>query len=104
MKRPYWQPYWWRLRFRADGESEFAVLGPGPVGRVPNDALRNVPLEVWADALLEEAPDELDDLRGDLLLECFTEPAPTEGTPPVYSRQVRLPGPALPPYPGRRLS
>ncbi|MFI2206716.1 hypothetical protein ACH47Z_39540 [Streptomyces sp. NPDC020192] len=102
MKKTSWQPYWWRLLFRADGEPEFTVLGPKPVGQVPNDALKNASLEVWADALLEDSPDELDDLRGDLLLECYTEPAPAEGTLPVYSRQVRLPGYALSPYPERR--
>ena len=102
MKRPYWQPYWWRLLFRADGEPGFTVVGPNPVSQVPNDALKNASsLEVWANALLEDSPDELDDLRGHLLLECYTEPAPAEGTPPVYSRQVRLPGYGLPQYPKR---
>ncbi|MGV9298135.1 hypothetical protein [Amycolatopsis sp. NPDC003676] len=84
----YWQPYWWRLSFRADGEPGWAVLGPGEFSQVPNDALKNGSLEAWADALLEEAPDELDNLRGDLLLECFPEP----GAAPVYSREVRLSG------------
>jgi hypothetical protein len=102
LKKPYWQAYWWRLLFRADGEPGFTVVGPQPVSQVPNDALKNASLDVWAKALLEDSPDELDDLRGDLLLECYTEPAPAEGTPPVYSRQVRLPGYALPPYPERR--
>ncbi|MFE7594680.1 hypothetical protein ACFU6K_35275 [Kitasatospora sp. NPDC057512] len=101
MKHPHWQPYWWRLLFRADGEPEFTVIGPGPISRVPNDALKNASLEAWADALLADAPDELDDLRGDLLLECYTEPAPAADTPPVHARQVRLPGRALPPYPGK---
>ncbi len=68
------------------------VMGPEPVRQVPNAALKKAPLEAWADALLEEAPHELDDLCGDLLLECYDEPAPADGTPPVYSRQVRLPG------------
>ncbi len=103
LKKPFWQPYWWRLLFRADGEPEFTVMGPGPLSQVPNDALRNASLEVWANALLEDAPDELDDLRGDLLLECHTEPAPAEGTPPVYSRQVRLPGHASVPQEATRL-
>ncbi|WP_228561229.1 hypothetical protein [Catenulispora pinisilvae] len=90
--KPYWQQYWWRLLFRADGEPGWTVMGPEPVRQVPNAALKKAPLEAWADALLEEAPHELDDLCGDLLLECYDEPAPADGTPPVYSRQVRLPG------------
>ncbi|MFI2611029.1 hypothetical protein [Kitasatospora sp. NPDC018619] len=92
MKRTYWQPYWWRLLFREDGSSEWQVVGPEPVHRVPNDALKNASLEVWAHALLEETPDGLDDLCGDLLLECYDEPAPAEGTPPLYARRTRLPG------------
>ncbi|WP_104814720.1 hypothetical protein [Kitasatospora sp. MMS16-BH015] len=96
MKKPHWQPYWWRLLYRADGEPDFTALGPDPLSRVPNEALKNTPLEAWADALLADAPTELEDLRGDLLLECHTEPAPAAGTPPVYSRQVRLTGPDRP--------
>ncbi|MFI9161018.1 hypothetical protein [Kitasatospora aureofaciens] len=92
MKKPYWQPYWWRLLFREDGSSGWEVIGPEPVDQVPNDALKNASLEAWAHALLEEALDELEDLRGDLLLECYAERFPAEGTPPVYSRRIRLPG------------
>ncbi|GAA1031092.1 MULTISPECIES: hypothetical protein [Amycolatopsis] len=88
MSARYWQPYWWRLSFRADGEPGWTPMGPGEFSQVPNDALKNGSLEAWADALLEEAPHELDDLRGDLLLECFAEP----GAAPVYSREVRLSG------------
>ena len=90
--KPYWQQYWWRLLFRADGEPGWTVMGPEPVSQVPNTALKEAPLEAWAGALLEEAPHELDDLCGDLLLECYDEPEPADGTAPVYSRQVRLPG------------
>ncbi|MET8978027.1 hypothetical protein ABZX85_20680 [Streptomyces sp. NPDC004539] len=93
-KKPYWQPYWWRLLFRADGEPVFRAMGPEPFQQVSNRALKNGSLEAWAEALLAEAPGELEDLRGDLILECYTEPAPAEGTPPVYSRRIRLPGSA----------
>ncbi|MFJ1937084.1 hypothetical protein ACIOGZ_31050 [Kitasatospora sp. NPDC088160] len=91
-KKPYLQPYWWRLLFRADGTAAWEAMDRGPLIPVPNAALARAPLAVWADALLEEAPYELEDLHGDLLLECYAEPAVTDGTPPVYSRQVRLPG------------
>ncbi|MEV1068773.1 hypothetical protein [Streptomyces sp. NPDC050263] len=90
MKKPYFQPYWWRLRFRADGEPEWHLMDSGPLIQVPNEALKNASLEVWANALLEEAPYELEDMRGDLLLECYEEPAPADGTPPIYSRQIHL--------------
>ena len=92
MDKPYWQPYWWRLLFRADGDPEWAPLGPPPLTQVPNSALKETSLEAWADALLEQAPGELDDLRGELRLECYDVPEPADGTPPVYSLQIRLPG------------
>lgn len=95
MKKPYWQPYWWRLLYRADGASEWSPMGREPLSQVPNGALKNASLEAWAHALLAEAPHELDDLRGELLLECYEEPAPAAHTRPVYSRQVRLPGPSV---------
>ncbi|MFH8221972.1 hypothetical protein ACH4C2_23340 [Streptomyces sp. NPDC018057] len=103
MKEPYWQPHWWRLLFRAEGEPGWTVMGPGEFRQVPNQASRSATVGVWADALLEGSADELDDLRGELLVECYTEPAPADGTPPVYSRHARLPGHALPPFPPRRV-
>lgn len=93
MKERYWQPYWWRLRFRADDEREWSVMGP--ITRVPNAAL-GAGIEAWASSLLREAEDELDDLRGDLLLECFDGPAPADGTPPAYSAETRIAGRATP--------
>lgn len=93
MKRPYWQAYWWRLRFRADGGPGWVAVGSGEFARVPDAALREASLDRWADALLAQAPGELDDVRGDLLLECFAQPDPAAGAVPVYSRRVRLPGP-----------
>ncbi len=93
MKKPYWQPYWYQLLFRADREPTWTAMGPPPfLTRVPNAALKKASLEEWASALLEDAEHELTDLRGDLLLECYDEPAPADGTPPVYSRRIRLPG------------
>jgi hypothetical protein len=92
LEKPYWQPCWWRLLLRADGAPEWVVMGPQPMSQVPNDALTRATLEAWARVLLEEAPGDFDDLRGDLLIECYDEPAPAAGTPPVHSLQVRLPG------------
>ncbi|MER6087633.1 hypothetical protein [Streptomyces bluensis] len=95
MKKPYWQPYWWRMSYRADGASQWSPMGPEPISQIPDGALENASLEAWAHALLAEVPHELDDFRGELLLECYEEPAPAAHTRPVYSCQVRLPGPAL---------
>lgn len=67
---------------RHTGGEEFA--------RVPNTALRDSSLEAWAAAFLAEAQSELDDLRGDLLIECFAESAPGADTEPVHSAQVPL--------------
>jgi hypothetical protein len=46
LKKPYWQPYWWRLLFRADGEPGWDVLGPKPFSPVPSDALKKTSLDV----------------------------------------------------------
>ncbi|MFD4400928.1 hypothetical protein [Kitasatospora sp. NPDC058478] len=91
-KKPYWQPYWWRLMFRSDVAPEWEPMDRGPLTPVSNHALTTMSIEAWADGLLEEALHELEDLRGDLRIECYEEPVLTDGTPPVYSRQGRLPG------------
>lgn len=95
MKKPYWQAYWWRLSYREDGASPWSPMGREPLSQVPNAALKDATLEAWAHALLAEAPHELDDLRGELLLQCYDEPTPAADTPPVYSCRIRLPGSAL---------
>ncbi|MFJ9612084.1 hypothetical protein ACIRS1_37700 [Kitasatospora sp. NPDC101176] len=102
MKKPYWQPSWYRLLFRADGGSGWEVMGPPPVSRVPNAALANGSLEAWVQALLAGAVEELDDLRGELLIECFDGPEPAEGAQPVHSARIRLPGPTAGPSAPRR--
>ncbi|WP_371516427.1 hypothetical protein [Kitasatospora sp. NBC_01300] len=91
-KKPYWQPYWWRLMFRSDTTPEWVAMDRGPLSPISNHALKTMSIEAWADALLEEALHELEDLRGDLRVECYEEPVLTDGTPPVYSCQGRLPG------------
>lgn len=95
LNKPYWQRYWWRLSFREDGGTQWSPMDSGPLSQVPNTALATTTLEAWVAALLAEAPDELDDLRGELLLECYE--TPTADTPPVYSRRVHLPGSAVHP-------
>jgi hypothetical protein len=58
-------------------------------------ALRDSSPEAWAAAFLSEARSELDDLRGELLIECYDEASPAAGTAPVHSAQVPL-GPGRP--------
>jgi hypothetical protein len=97
MKKPYWQPYWYRLRIRTAAEpwAGWQALGGPEFSQVPNAALRDSSLEAWVTDFLQEARSELDDLRGVLLIECFQEPAPSVGTEPVHSAEVPL-GPARP--------
>ncbi|MFJ8113401.1 hypothetical protein [Streptomyces sp. NPDC096132] len=97
MKKPYWQPYWYRLRIRTASEpwAGWQGLGGPKFSQVPNVALRDSSLEAWVTAFLQEARSELDDLRGDLLIECYEEPAPNAATVPVYSAQISL-GPGQP--------
>lgn len=45
LKRPYWQPYWWRLLFRADDSSGWEAMGPQPLHQVPSDALKSASIE-----------------------------------------------------------
>ncbi|WBO64146.1 hypothetical protein [Streptomyces camelliae] len=66
------------------------ALGVPEFSQVPVGALSDSPLEVWATALLHEARSELDDLCGDLLIECYDEPTPSAGTEPAFSAQVPL--------------
>ncbi|CAM5253181.1 putative protein OS=Streptomyces aurantiogriseus OX=66870 GN=GCM10010251_62330 PE=4 SV=1 [Streptomyces aurantiogriseus] len=97
MKKPCRQPYWYRLRIRTAAEpwAGWKGLGGPEFRQVPHGALRDSSLEAWATAFLQEARSELDDLRGDLLIECYDRPAPGVGTEPVHSAQVPL-GPGQP--------
>jgi hypothetical protein len=49
-------------------------------------------LEEWLSALLRDAVDALDDLRGELLLEWFDECGPQDGAPPRGTLRARLGG------------
>ncbi|MER5635615.1 hypothetical protein ABT095_01505 [Kitasatospora sp. NPDC002227] len=88
-QKPYWQPYWWRLLHQDDRTPDWVPLGPPSA--VPNAALSTTSLDAWAEALLAEAVEELEDLRGRLLLECYDRP---DGTDPVLARGAALTGPA----------
>ncbi|MGW1848411.1 hypothetical protein [Streptomyces sp. NPDC001966] len=49
---------------------------------MPNAALKNTSLEAWVTAFLEQAQEELDDQRGELLLKVYTEPVPAASAMP----------------------
>ncbi|MFD2689243.1 hypothetical protein ACFS5L_31075 [Streptomyces phyllanthi] len=83
------------MRTAAEPWAGWQGLGGPEFSRVPNGALQDSSLEVWAAAFLQEALSELDDLRGDLLIECYEGPAPSAGAEPVHSAQVPL-GPGRP--------
>ncbi|MFJ8623470.1 hypothetical protein ACIRD3_11575 [Kitasatospora sp. NPDC093550] len=61
------------------------------MGPVP-DHVSAAGLEAWLSALLRDAVDAFDDLRGELLLEWFDEGGPEEGTPPGRTLRARLGG------------
>lgn len=82
---PYWQNYWYDLRFRAAGEGAFTRLGPGPPRRVSNTALLTTTLTAFADHVLAEGASEPDDLRGELRVLIYPEPEPRPGTEPVVT-------------------
>ncbi|WP_052850367.1 hypothetical protein [Streptomyces avicenniae] len=88
-----WTPYWWRLTHRDAGGSPWLPMGPGPLTPVPNQALATGTLADWAAELLAGAVDELDDLRGELRLECFDHPMPAPDSAPVLTRTAGLTGP-----------
>ncbi|MFI1352631.1 hypothetical protein ACH4TV_03420 [Streptomyces sp. NPDC020898] len=53
------------------------------------------PPRAWAAAFQAEARSELDDLHGELLIECYDKSSPAAGTGPVHSAEVPL-GPGRP--------
>jgi hypothetical protein len=88
--QPFWQNYWYDLRFREEGTALFEPLGPGGPQQVPNKWLQTRSLEEYVDWFADEAVDELDGLRGELQILVYTEAAPEPQTKPVLVRTVRL--------------
>ncbi len=97
-RQPYWQNYWYHLRFRGEGTPSFEPLGPGGPEQVSNKWLATRSVDEFVDWFLAEAVDELDSLRGELRMLVYSEAAPGPGTEPVLVRTVELPGRGL----GRR--
>lgn len=88
--QPYWQNYWYDLRFREARTHTFDPLGPGGPLQVPNQWLANRSLEAYVDWFLDQAIDELDDLRGELRMIVYSEAAPGPNTKPVLVRTIEL--------------
>jgi hypothetical protein len=88
--QPYWQNYWYALRFREARTYTFDPLGPGGPDQVPNKWLADRSLEEFVEWFLEEAIQDLDDLRGELQMSVYTEATIGPNTKPVLVRIVQL--------------
>jgi len=88
--RPYWQNYWYDLRFRSEGTPSFEPLGPGGPQQVPNKWLGSKSLDEFVEWFLDECVDELDSLHGELRIRIYTEATPGPDTQPVMERTVAL--------------
>lgn len=88
--QPYWQNYWYDLRFRDQRAHSFEPLGPGGPQQVSNKALATRSLEEYVEWFLDQAIDELDDLHGELQMIIYTEAKPGPDTQPVLMRTVQL--------------
>jgi hypothetical protein len=88
--QPFWQNYWYDLRFRENGTATFKPLGPGGPQQVPNKWLAACSLEEYVGGFLDQAIEDLDTLRGELQMIVYTEAAPGPNTKPVLVRTVLL--------------
>jgi hypothetical protein len=89
-RQPYWQNYWYDLRFRREGSPSFQPMGPGGPQQVPNKWLATASLDEFVETFLDNCVDELDDLHGELRLLVYTEATPGPDTAPVLVRTVIL--------------
>ncbi len=92
--QPYWQNYWYDLRFRGESEHTFEPMGPGGPEQVPNKWLATKSVDEYFDWFLAEAVEDLYGMRGELRVLVYTEPAPAPDTEPVLVRTVEIPGSA----------
>ncbi|BCJ75372.1 hypothetical protein CS0771_49160 [Catellatospora sp. IY07-71] len=89
-RQPYWQSYWYDLRFRPKGTPSFEPMNPDGPRPVPDESLALGTVDEFAERLLAVGVDELDDLCGELRVLVYTEAAPAPGTEPVLVRTVEL--------------
>jgi hypothetical protein len=89
-RQPYWQNYWYDVRFRREGTPSFRPMGPGGPQQVPNKWLATGPVDEFVDWFLGECVEDLDDLRGELRVLVYTEAAPGADAEPVLVRTVEL--------------
>ncbi|MEV4414102.1 hypothetical protein [Catellatospora sp. NPDC049609] len=87
---PYWQSYWYDLRFRREGTSSFEPLGPGGPWQVPHEWPASASVDEFADRMLAECVDELSDLRGECRVLVYTEATPGPDTEPLLMRTAGL--------------
>jgi hypothetical protein len=87
--QPYWQKYWYDVRFRREGTPSFEPMGPGGPRQVPNKWLATGPVDEFVDWFLAECVDDLSDLRGELRVLAYTEATPGPDTEPVLVRAWR---------------
>lgn len=88
--QPYWQNYWYVLHFREQRAAAFEPMGPGGPQQVPNKWLATTSLEQYVEGFLEQATEDLDDLRGELRMMVYTEATPGPNSKPVLERTVQL--------------
>jgi len=88
--QPYWQNYWYDVRFRREGTPSFGPMGPGGPQQVPNKWLATGSVEEFVDVFLVECVEDLDDLRGELRVLVYTEATPGPDTEPALVRTVEL--------------
>ncbi|WP_158852703.1 hypothetical protein [Saccharothrix deserti] len=89
-KQPYWQSYWYDLRFRCERTPSFEPMGPDGPRQVPNKWLATGSVDEFVDWFLAECVDDLDDLHGELRILVYTEATPGPDTEPVLVRTVEL--------------
>jgi len=87
---PYWQNYWYDVRFRDEGTPSFEPLGPGGAQPVPNSWLATRSVDEFADWFLAECVEDLDSLHGELRMRVYTEATPAPDAEPVLVRTVDL--------------
>jgi|GEM_PF-6267763 len=68
-----WRPCWWRLSIRTERDYHFSPTGPG-LRPVPNRVIAAGETDAWAQSMLLDADDSLDDFRGEVRMEIFDSP------------------------------
>jgi hypothetical protein len=90
-KQPYWQSYWYDLRYRKEGTAAFLPLGHEGLTAIPNEAVASGSLDEFVERLFDDCVDEMFDWdRGELQMPIYTEPTPGPEVQPVMVRSVMV--------------